>query len=82
SQQAALVAFTHGFVTGLLGAAIRLGAIGHLDAQQIRLSLAIDMANICQRAPAIALDDMWSCTPLIDIAQMQQAKLSRRLFSS
>ena len=82
TQQSALAAFTHGFVTGLLGAAIRLGAVGHLQAQQIRLALADDMAMICERSPTYALDQMWSCTPLIDIAQVQQAKLSRRLFAS
>ncbi len=39
-QQSALVAFVHGFVTGILGAAIRLGAIGHLQAQQVRRAVA------------------------------------------
>lgn len=81
-EQSALVAFVHGFVTGLLGAAIRLGAIGHLQAQQIRLSLSADMAGVCQDAAKLALDEMWSCTPMIDIAQMRQANLSRRLFAS
>ncbi len=81
-QHAALVAFVHGFVTGLLGAAIRLGAIGHLQAQQIRQALNGDMARVCDEAPGILLDEMWSCTPLIDLAQMRQAKLSRRLFAS
>lgn len=82
NQQAALVAFVHGFVTGLLGAAIRLGAIGHLEAQRVRLAIAPDMATVCEQAPLQALDEMWSCTPLIDLAQMRQAKLSRRLFAS
>ena len=81
-QQSAALAFVHGFVTGLLGAAIRLGVIGHLQAQQIRRAIAEDMAAACQAAAGRSLDDMWSCTPLIDIAQMQQAKLSRRLFAS
>ncbi len=81
-QQASLVAFVHGFVTGLLGAAIRLGAIGHVQAQQVRSAIAPDMASLCQSAAALSLDEMWSCTPLIDLAQMRQAKLSRRLFAS
>jgi urease accessory protein len=79
---AALVAFVHSFVTGLLGVAIRLGAIGHLEAQQIRRALADDMSATCETAQATPLDEMWSCTPLIDWAQMRQAKLSRRLFAS
>lgn len=82
SVQQTAIAFTHGFVVGLLGAAIRLGAVGHLESQQIRLQLSSDMATICQSCEGKTLDDMWSCTPLIDIAQMRQAKLSRRLFAS
>ena len=81
-QQSTLAAFVHGFVTGILGAAIRLGAIGHLQAQQVRRAVAVDMSNVCEAAIAIPLDEMWSCTPMIDLAQMQQAKLSRRLFAS
>ncbi len=81
-EEGAIAAFTHSFVTGLLGAGIRLGVVGHLQAQQIRLCLNADMADICSAAGHLSLDEMWSCTPLIDIAQMQQAKLPRRLFSS
>ena len=81
-QQATLVAFVHGLVTGLLGAAIRLGSLGHLQAQQVRKAVAADMADVCEEAIALPLQEMWSCTPLIDLAQMQQAKLSRRLFAS
>ena len=81
-QRQALAAFLHGFVTGLLGAAIRLGAIGHLQAQQIRRAIAPDMLAVCKEAIITPLDEMWSCTPTIDLAQMRQAKLSRRLFAS
>ena len=48
-QQSALVAFVHGFVTGILGAAIRLGAIGSLQAQQVRRAVAKDMADVVER---------------------------------
>jgi len=81
-QRSTLAAFVHGFVTGILGAAIRLGAIGHLQAQQVRRAVAADMSNVCEEAIAIPLHEMWSCTPMIDLAQMRQAKLSRRLFAS
>ena len=81
-EQAAMIAFVHGFVTGLLGAAIRLGTVGHLQAQQIRLGLSEEMAQVCKEASELSLDEMWACTPLIDLAQMRQAKLSRRLFAS
>ena len=76
------LAFMHGFVTGVLGAGIRLGVIGHLQAQQIRRAGSEDIAEVCEAAGLRSLEEMWSCTPLIDIAQMRQAKLSRRLFAS
>lgn len=81
-ETAAMTAFVHGFVTGLLGVAIRLGVLGHSQAQQIRRAIAPEIARVCREARACELDDMWTCTPLIDLAQMRQAKLSRRLFAS
>lgn len=81
-EENAIAAFVHSFVTGLLGVGIRLGILGHVQSQQIRLNLSADMTNICHAARHLPLDKMWSCTPQIDLAQMQQAKLSRRLFSS
>ncbi len=76
------VAFLHGFVTGVLGAAIRLGSLGHLQAQQILLQLAPDIEAAYHTASLIELDEMWTCTPTIDLAQMHHSKLSSRLFAS
>lgn len=76
------VAFLHGFVTGLLGAAIRLGILGHLQAQQILLQLASDMEAAYHTASSMSLNQMWSCTPAIDLAQMHHGKLASRLFAS
>jgi len=76
------LAFLHGFVTGLLGAAIRLGILGHLEAQQISLDLAADIETVLLKASAIELDRMYSCTPTIDLAQMRHAQLNTRLFAS
>ncbi len=76
------VAFLHGFVTGLLGAAIRLGILGHLQAQQILLQLASDIEATYHTASSMSLNQMWSCTPAIDLAQMHHGKLASRLFAS
>lgn len=82
SEGDTMLAFLHSFVTGLLGAAIRLGVVGHLQAQQIRLQLAPNIEAACKTAASMSLDDMWSCTPLIDLAQMRHQKMARRLFAS
>lgn len=76
------LAFLHGLVTGILGAAIRLGILGHLQAQQILLHLAPDMEAACNSGCSLDLNQMWSCTPAIDLAQMRHSKLSSRLFAS
>ena len=77
-----MLAFLHGFVTSLLGAAIRLGGMGHLQAQKILLQLVPDMETVCHIASSMSLNDMWSCTPAIDLAQMRHPRLTSRLFAS
>ncbi|MEL6441412.1 MAG: urease accessory UreF family protein [Cyanobacteria bacterium J06621_8] len=76
------IAFLHGFVTGVLGAAIRLGKLGHIQAQQLLLALAADIEQASDAASAMELEDMWSCTPTIDIAQMRHNKLDSKLFAN
>ena len=76
------LAFLHGLVTGILGAAIRLGILGHLQGQEILLRLAPDIETAYHTASSISLEQMWSCTPAIDLAQMHQATLASRLFAN
>lgn len=75
-----LLAFLHGFVTGLCGAAIRLGLLGHLKAQLILKALAPDLEAVMAQAMESNLNEMWSCTPSIDIAQMGHQALPSRQF--
>ena len=77
-----VLAFLHGLVTGILGAAIRLGILGHLQAQQILQQLAPDLEAAFNYSFTLKLNQMWSCTPMIDLAQMCHSKLSTRLFAS
>lgn len=76
------LAFLHGFVTGILGAAIRLGSMGHLQAQQILLQLASDIEQAYSTASSMDIDRMWTCMPAIALAQMRHSKLSSRLFAN
>jgi len=77
-----VLAFLHGFVTGVLGAAIRLGSLGHLEAQIILVQLASDIETAYQTASAMDLEEMWTCAPAIDIAQMRHSRLTSRLFAN
>lgn len=76
------LAFLHGFITGVLGAAIRLGILGHLQAQEILLLLASDIEQASSTASKMNLSQMWSCTPTIDVLQMRHLRLSSRLFAN
>lgn len=75
-------AFLHNFTTSLVGAAIRLGVLGHLGAQQILTNLAPEMSAITTQAQAMSLMEMWSCTPAIDLAQMSHKQLAYKQFAS
>ncbi|MEH2026550.1 urease accessory protein UreF [Nostoc sp.] len=82
SEQNTVLAFVHSLITGLLGAAIRLSILGHLQVQQVLLQLAPDIEITYQIGASLNLNQMWSCTPMIDIAQIRQQKLPQRLFAS
>ncbi|VEP11313.1 Urease accessory protein UreF [Hyella patelloides LEGE 07179] len=82
NEQNTALAFLHNLITGLLGAAIRLGVIGHIQAQKTLLFLTSDITTTYQQAKTLKLSEIWSCTPTIDLAQMQHQKLQTRLFAS
>ena len=77
-----LLAFLHSFVTGLCGAAIRLGIVGHVKAQLILKDIAYDLNPVIDCAMNLTLAEMWSCTPSIDIAQMKHPFLPSRQFTN
>ena len=77
-----VLAFLHSLVTSILGAAIRLGVVGHIQTQQILRPLAPVIERVWSTAKSMQLEQMWSCTPEMDIAQMQHSKLSQRLFAN
>ena len=82
NERDTVLAFLHSLVTSVLGAAIRLGVLGHIQTQQILLQLAPDIEQVWSTARSMELEQMWSCTPSIDIAQMQHSRLSQRLFAN
>ncbi len=81
-EEDAVLAFSHSLVSSILSAAIRLGAIGHLQAQQVLLQLAPTIDLVYLKAQSLDLAEMYSGTPAIDFAQMQHANLSQRLFAN
>ncbi len=69
----------HTLCVGFLGAALRLGAIGHIDSQRSLARLRNDIIELLA-APAPTLEDLGVCTPETDVASMRHETESTRLF--
>ena len=69
----------HALCVGLLGAALRLGLIGHIDSQRSLARLRNDIIDLLA-APAPALEDMGVYTPEAEVAGMRHETASTRLF--
>ena len=70
----------HGLCVSVLGAAIRLGLLGHLGSQRIqtRMRKVIESALSQKR---LSLEASYAFTPLVDIAVMRHKFQNSRLFS-
>jgi len=80
-ETAALVLSAHTFCTGLVGAAIRLGCLGHFDAQRILSGIAAEVRDIASR-PIPPLERLSSCTVEAEIAIIWNASQEGRLFAT
>lgn len=81
NEASAQAASAHAFCIALLGAALRLGTIGHLHAQAILLSLRDTIVRLIA-TPVPAIEDMYACTPASEIAGMRHEVQSGRLFAN
>lgn len=81
SEAAVEAAAAHTFCVALLGAAIRLGVIGHLHAQRTLLALRPVIEDILAE-PVGDVDDMYSNTFATEIAAMRHESQSARLFAN
>jgi urease accessory protein len=77
NDAAAVSAYT--LCVGFLGAALRLGRIGHVESQRSLSVLREDIADILM-SPAPALEDMTAYAPEADIAAMRHETAEVRLF--
>ncbi len=77
-----MLAFLHSFVTSLALAGIRLGVLGHIQAQVVINAISFDIEPIINNAIGMTLDDMRSCTPAIDIAQMRHKYFTQKQFAN
>ena len=71
----------HALSVGLIGAALRLNLIGHIDGQRILDGLRTVIVELLD-SPVPALDELRAYTPAADIAMMRHAKQFTRLFAN
>lgn len=72
----------HGVLRSLIGAGVRLNAIGPLQGQALQRELADRAEAAVQRGAFLPLEDAAAIDPLLDIVQSGQDRLYSRLFTS
>ena len=77
----ALTIAAHGFCVGLIGAALRLGLIGHVEGQRFLASLHDLIAEVL-KSPRPSLDKISTFGPACDIAFMRHEVQPGRLFAN
>ncbi len=78
----AFVVHQYGVATAILGAALRLMRISHVDTQSILYELNAGVEAACETAAAAQLSDMAGYAPLADILAAVHTKAHVRLFMS
>lgn len=67
--------------TAVAGAAIRMGVLGHIDAQKLLMRMRARIAAVLD-TPAPDLDAMWTGAPALDIAALRHEPRAARLFAN
>ena len=71
----------YSYSVNVIGAALRLGAIQHLDAQKMLVTLRPEIeAAVSSVKSQDSLEFVWQFSPLVDILQMQHEHYEQRMF--
>jgi urease accessory protein len=81
SENDAVALSGHSFVTGLLGAGIRLGCLGHIDAQRVLIEARAEIARLAA-LPVAPINALSSYAVEAEIAVMQHGANPTRVFAN
>ena len=81
AEQAA-TAYLYSTSALLVGAGLRLIALGQIDGQRVIAALRPCIVRLAARAAVAKVDDMWSFNPGLELAGLRHATLDVRLFRS
>jgi urease accessory protein len=78
----AAAAFLYATAALLVGAGLRLIALGQLDGQRVLAAMRGRIERLAAAAATATVDDLWSFNPALEIAGIRHASLEMRLFRS
>jgi urease accessory protein len=78
----AAAAYLYASAALLVGAGLRLIALGQLDGQRVLAAMRGRIERLAAAAATATVDDLWSFNPAIEIAGIRHAALDMRLFRS
>jgi urease accessory protein len=82
APELAAAAYLHSTAALLVGAGLRLMALGQLDGQRVLASMRPRIARLSAAAATATAADMWSFNPGLEMAGIRHATLDARLFRS
>lgn len=80
SKQNACLMLFYGFGVSIVGAALRLGIIQHIESQQILDSLKPIISEQVNKYISKPYDQIWQFSPQADIFQMHHEKMEAKMF--
>lgn len=80
SKQNACLMLFYGFGVSIVGAALRLGIIQHIESQQILDSLKPIISEQVDKHISKSYDQIWQFSPQADIFQMHHEKMEAKMF--
>ena len=82
APEAAAAAYLHSTAALLVGAGLRLIALGQLDGQRVLAAMRPRITRLAAAAATADVEDLWSFAPGLELAGLRHAALESRLFRS
>ena len=79
-KEKSMMMLLYGFTVGIVGAALRLGLIQHLEGQKIIHNIKPIISQTIKEYSNKSFSEMWQFSPQIDIAQMSHEKMDSKMF--
>jgi len=79
-KEKSIAMMLYGFTVGIVGAALRLGLIQHIEGQKIIHCIKPIISQIIKEYSNKSLLEMWQFAPQVDVVQMSHEKMDSKMF--